>query len=146
MYGITPPCYTIMHVYCTDCVLNNMVFCWRILLDTLMQMFVMLRQLVADISRFKFDNYRVIHTGASDLKLFVGGVYRSLFDGQCLQPTGSGIYADRTARHHRIWIVSINLPSIMKDSENWCVRTTTAFGKLSHWYHVMVNNQTETYP
>ena len=47
-----------------------MVFCWRILLDTLMQFFFMLRHLVAEISSSKFDDYRVIHTGASDLKLF----------------------------------------------------------------------------
>ena len=35
----------------------------------------MLRHLVAEISRFKFDDYREIRTGASDLKLFWGGVY-----------------------------------------------------------------------
>ena len=47
----------------------------KCLLDTLMQIFIMLRHLVAEISRFKFDDYRVIRTGASDLKLFWGGVY-----------------------------------------------------------------------
>ena len=52
-----------------------MVFLTRILWDTHMQIFVMLRYVVAEISRFKFDDYRVIRTGASDLKLFVGGVY-----------------------------------------------------------------------
>ena len=45
------------------------------LLDTLMQIFIMRRHLVAEISRFKVDDYRVIRTGASDLKLFLGGVY-----------------------------------------------------------------------
>ena len=44
---------------------------WRKrLLNTLMQIFIMLRHWVAKISRFKFDDYRVIRTGASDLKLF----------------------------------------------------------------------------
>ena len=44
---------------------------WRkSLLNTLMQIFIMLQHLVAEISRFKFDDYRVIRTGASDLKLF----------------------------------------------------------------------------
>ena len=47
-----------------------MVFLRKSLLDTLMQIFIMLRHLVAEISRFKFDDYRVIRTGASDLKLF----------------------------------------------------------------------------
>ena len=47
----------------------------RILLDTLVQILVMLRHLVAEISHFKFDDYRVIHTGASDLNIFVGGLY-----------------------------------------------------------------------
>ena len=51
-----------------------MAFFGRILLDTLMQIFIMLRHLVAEISRFKFDDCRVIRTGTSDLKLFVGGV------------------------------------------------------------------------
>ena len=51
-----------------------MVFLRRSLLDTLMQIFIMLPRLVAEISRFKFDDYCVIHTGASDLKLFLGGV------------------------------------------------------------------------
>ena len=35
-----------------------------------MHIFIMLRHLVAEISRFKFDDYRVTRTGASDLKLF----------------------------------------------------------------------------
>ena len=51
-----------------------MVFLRKRLLDILMQIFIMLRHLVAEISRFKFDDYRVIRTGASDLKLF-GAVY-----------------------------------------------------------------------
>ena len=45
------------------------------LLDTLMQIVITLRHLVAEISRFTFDDYRVTHTGASDLKLFWGGIY-----------------------------------------------------------------------
>ena len=51
-----------------------MVFLRKSLLDTLMQILIMVRHLVAEISRFKFDDYRVIRTGASDLKLFLGGV------------------------------------------------------------------------
>ena len=51
-----------------------MVFLRKSLLDTHMQIFIMLRHSVAEISRFKFDDYRVIHTGASDLKLFMGRV------------------------------------------------------------------------
>ena len=47
-----------------------MIFLRTSLLDTLMQIFIMLRNLVAEISPFKFDDYRVIRTGASDLKLF----------------------------------------------------------------------------
>ena len=35
-----------------------------------MLFFIMLQHLVAEISRFKFDDYGVIRTGASDLKLF----------------------------------------------------------------------------
>ena len=45
------------------------------LLDTLMQIFIILWHLVAEISRFKFDDYRVSRKGASDLKLFWGSVY-----------------------------------------------------------------------
>ena len=51
-----------------------MIFWGKSLLNTLMQIFIMLRHLVAEISRFKFDDYRVIRTRASDLKLFMGGV------------------------------------------------------------------------
>ena len=47
-----------------------MVFLRKSLLDTLMQIFIMLRHLVAEISSFKFDDYRAIRTGASDIKLF----------------------------------------------------------------------------
>ena len=47
-----------------------MVFLRRSFLDTLMQIFIMLWHLVAEKSRFKFDDYRVSRTGASDLKLF----------------------------------------------------------------------------
>ena len=63
-----------MHVFCTDYVLNNMVFLRRILLFTLMKIFVRLPHLVAEISRYKFNDYRVICTGASDLKLSVSDV------------------------------------------------------------------------
>ena len=51
-----------------------MVFLKKSLLNTLMQICIMLRHLVAEISRFKFDDYRLIRTGTSDLKLF-GAVY-----------------------------------------------------------------------
>ena len=47
-----------------------MVFLRNSLLDTLMQIFIMLQHLGVEKSRFKFDGYRVIRTGASDLKLF----------------------------------------------------------------------------
>ena len=47
-----------------------MIFWRKSLLNTLMQIFAMLRHLVAEISRFKFNDYRVIRTGTSDLKLF----------------------------------------------------------------------------
>ena len=73
MYEITPPCYVINACILYDYVLNNTDFFRRILLDTLMQIFIMLRHLVAEILRFKFDDYRVIRTAASDLKRF-GGV------------------------------------------------------------------------
>ena len=63
-----------MYVYCTDYILNNMVFLRKSLLDTLMQIFIMLRHLVAEISRFKFDDYHVTRRGVSDLKLFLGGI------------------------------------------------------------------------
>ena len=52
-----------------------MIFLRKSLLDTLMQIFIMLWHLVAEISRFKFDDYRVSRAEASDLKLFLGGVY-----------------------------------------------------------------------
>ena len=52
-----------------------MIFWRKSLLNALVQIFMMLRHLVAEISRFKFDDYCVICTGASDLKLLLGGVY-----------------------------------------------------------------------
>ena len=52
-----------------------MIFRRKSLLNTLMQIFIMLRHLVAEISHFKVDDYRVFRTGASDLILFLGGVY-----------------------------------------------------------------------
>ena len=61
-------------MYCTDYILNNMIFLRKGLLDTLMQTFIMLLHLVAETSRFKFDDNRVIRTGTSDLKLFLGVV------------------------------------------------------------------------
>ena len=57
MYEITPPCYVIKYVYCTDYISNNMIFFKKSLLDILMQIFIILRHLVAEISRFKFDDY-----------------------------------------------------------------------------------------
>ena len=53
-----------------------MVFLRKSLSDTLMQIFIMLWHLVAEISRFKFEDYRVSRTGASDIKLF-WAVYNS---------------------------------------------------------------------
>ena len=52
-----------------------MIFLRKSLLDTLMPIFIMLRHLVAEISGFKLDDYRIIRTGASDLKLILGGVH-----------------------------------------------------------------------
>ena len=52
-----------------------MVFLRKSLLDTLMQIFIMLWYLVAEISRFKLEDYRVIRIEANDLKLFWGGVH-----------------------------------------------------------------------
>ena len=75
MYEIAPLCYVInICALYTDYILNNMVFLRKSLLDILMQIFIILRHLVAKISRFKFDDHSVIRTGASDLKLFLGGV------------------------------------------------------------------------
>ena len=54
-----------------------------------MQIFVMLRHLVAQISRFKFDDYHKIRTRVSDLKLFWGG----------LCPEASHIGPSRDAHH-----------------------------------------------
>ena len=54
-----------------------MFFLRRILLDTLMQILIMLRHLVAEISRFKFDDYYVIRTGAKWPKTFYGLCLRS---------------------------------------------------------------------
>ena len=48
-----------------------MFFLRKSSLDTLMQIFIMLQHLGVK----KFDDYRVIRTGASDLKLFWGGVF-----------------------------------------------------------------------
>ena len=52
-----------------------MIFIGKSLLDTPMQIFIKLRHLVAEISRFKFDDYRLIRTWASDQKHFLGGVW-----------------------------------------------------------------------
>ena len=52
-----------------------MVFLRKSLLDRLMQIFIMLRHQGVENSPFKFDDYQVIRTGASDLKLFLGGVF-----------------------------------------------------------------------
>ena len=51
-----------------------MIFWRKSFLDTLMQIFTMLQHLIAEIPRFKFDDYRVI---ANDLKLFWGAVYEN---------------------------------------------------------------------
>ena len=44
-----------------------MIFWRKSLLNTLMQIFIILRHLVAKMTRFKFDDYRVMRTRASDL-------------------------------------------------------------------------------
>ena len=52
-----------------------MVFLGKRLLDTLMQIFIMLQHLVVEILRFNFDDYREIRTGASDLTFFGRCIY-----------------------------------------------------------------------
>ena len=47
----------------------------RIVLSTVKLTFRILRYLVGEILHFKFDAYCAVLTGASDLKLFVGGVH-----------------------------------------------------------------------
>ena len=74
MYEITPPYYVMNICILYRLYLNNMVFLRKSSLDTLMQIFTMLWHLVGEISPLKFDDYRVIRTGTSDLKLFLGGV------------------------------------------------------------------------
>ena len=59
----------------TDYVYDNKIFYYKILSHTINQSFSMVRHTVGKISHFEFGAFRVIHTGASDLKLFVGGVY-----------------------------------------------------------------------
>ena len=63
-----------IYVYFTDYVLSKNVFFKMILLYTIEQNLSFLRHLVVEISHLKYDAYCVIPTGASDLKLFVGGV------------------------------------------------------------------------
>ena len=70
MYEITPPCYVINICILYRLYFNKIIFWRKSLLNTLMQIFIMLRHLAAEISRFKIDDYCVIRTGASDLKLF----------------------------------------------------------------------------
>ena len=70
MNEITPPCYVINICISYRLYFSQHDFFKKSLLDTLMQIFIMLWHLVVEISRFKFDDYRVIRTGASDLKLF----------------------------------------------------------------------------
>ena len=74
IYEITPPCYVII-----KCKLYRLYFKQHGFLKkevfgytraNFHYIYIMLRHLVAEISRFKFDDYRVIRTGASDIKLF----------------------------------------------------------------------------
>ena len=70
MHEITPPCYVINICILYRLYFNKMSFFRKSLLDAPMQIFIKLRHLFAEISRFKFDDCRVIRTGASDRKLF----------------------------------------------------------------------------
>ena len=70
MYEITPPCYVINICILHRLYLKQNDFLKEELIEYTHAMFIMLRHLVAEISRFKLDDYRVIPTGASDLKLF----------------------------------------------------------------------------
>ena len=77
MNWITPSDYA-MHL-CTFhflCLYDTVIFL-RTLSRTIKQIFSFLRHFFCEISDFKFDAYRVILTGASDLKHFVGGIYRT---------------------------------------------------------------------
>ena len=56
------------------CLENNVIF-EMISSRTIKQNFSILHHLVGEISHFEFDAYRESLTGASDLKLFVGGVW-----------------------------------------------------------------------
>ena len=73
-----------------------MIFWRKILWNTFMQIFIMLRHLVAEILPFKFDDYRVIRTGVSDLKLFLGGEHVST-QAQLFRPSTN------TDRISRVW-------------------------------------------
>ena len=78
MYEITPPCYAI-----NTCILYRLCFKQHGLhkKDLIGYTHANLRHATAFgcqlISRFKFDDTRIIRTGASDLKPFVGGVCQS---------------------------------------------------------------------
>ena len=103
MYEITLLCCVInIYVYRTDYIINKMIYWRKSFLNTFMQIFIMLRHLVAEISRFKFDDYRAICTGVSDLKLF-WVVYNDKMSihtrtkvtrrKHIIQPTGFGAYS-----------------------------------------------------
>ena len=62
--------------YFTEYVLNKKGSLKEILLYIIEQYFNILRHLAGEISHLQCDAYRVILTGASDLKLFVDSVYK----------------------------------------------------------------------
>ena len=70
MYEITPPCYVMNICMMYRLYFKQHDFLKEELLGYTHPIFIMLCHLVAEISRFKFDDYRVIRTGASDLELF----------------------------------------------------------------------------
>ena len=75
MYEITPPCYVI-----NICILHRLYIEQFDLLNEELIKYTHANvhhdtTLFAEITRFKFDDYCVIRTGATDLKLFLGGVF-----------------------------------------------------------------------
>ena len=86
------------------------------LLNTLMQIFIMLRHLVVEISYFKFDDNRVIRTGASDLKFVLGVVQVSKANQPLVQIIACWYY----------FSTSIYLPSLGAQYEGF---------KSRIWFH-----------
>ena len=112
-----------------------MVFLGKSLLDTLLQILIMLRHLIAEISRFEFDDYRVSRTRSSDLKLFLGGVFRHSFlvifraKFWCMTGCVDSFHFVLTFGKWHWWI---GFPS--RDNRSW--------RHLTHWFvHILQENR-----